>query len=203
MRNRSYIATPCRRKSRWMFQKMHASAKNTDTSTRRYGLSLTRFSLRTFLIAFTLLAIAFAVWADRARKQHTAVAALRELGVLVYYDFEVTLGSHGKYQLKPGPDGRFGTAVSDLPAWLVNTLGIDYFHTAAVVYLSNRRPMDALPFLKRLPRLKEVHVLLLNDTCDYDLDKLQNELPGVTVTVDLGIVCSPSITNTALPQRSP
>ena len=177
---------------RWLFDKMHASAENTDTSKKRHGISFRNFSLRSFLIAFTLLAICFAVWANRARRQRTAVADLRELGVTVYYDFDVTRGLPtptsiddlgGEYELAPGPDGYLGTpTVSDVPAWLVNSLGIDYFHTTPVVFLDIPRPMDALPFLKRLRNLKEVHFpWRLEPNDQSDLDQLRNELPGVTV----------------------
>ena len=42
--------------NRWLFEKMHSSAENTDTSKKRHGITFRNFSLRSFLIAFTLLA---------------------------------------------------------------------------------------------------------------------------------------------------
>jgi len=156
----------------------------------RRAMIFRRFSLRAFLIAFTLLAVCFAVWADRSRRQRTAVAGLRELGARIYYDFELTRGISGEYEIKPGPDGYLGQpAVSDVPAWLVKSLGIDYFHTSAVVYLYIPRPLDALPLLKRLPNLKEVHYPRRGETDDEaDLEQLRNELPNVKVIADLAIV---------------
>ena len=114
----------------------------------------------------------------------------RDEGVLINYDFEVTHALSGEYEVKPGPDGFHGTpAVSDVPSWLLNLLEIDFFHSAVLVYLYVPRPIDALPLLKRLPRLEEVHFPLRGDADEQnDLDRLRNELPGVNIVSDLAIV---------------
>jgi hypothetical protein len=153
-------------------------------------MNFTRFPLRSFLIAFTVLAVGFTVWTEKASRQRVAVAELRELGVTVCYDFQVRRGLNGQYERNPRPDGCLGTpAVSDVPASLVNSLGIDYFHATAAVWLYIPRPMDALPFLKRLPELKEVHFPCRGEPNDQaDLDQLRKELPGVTVIAELAIV---------------
>ena len=51
---------------------------------RRYA-----FSLRTLLVALTIVAIWLGWWVRTAERQKQSVAAIRELGGWVYYDFQV------------------------------------------------------------------------------------------------------------------
>jgi hypothetical protein len=159
--------------------------KDAHASTPRRRINCRRFSLRTLLIAFTLQAICCAIWAEGARRQRKTVADLRELGVglQLFYDFEVTRKSNGDYK------HNGSTATSNVPSWLLNGLGLDYFHSPVVVYLYIPRPIDALPLLKKLPRLSEVHFPWRGQPDDKaDIDRLKSELPAVNVIIKLAIV---------------
>jgi hypothetical protein len=72
-----------------------------------------------------LLIAAFAVWlgwlTHRARSQRRAVAAIKEWGGNVRYDYEST------------DDGRKASGKRPGPNWFARTIGIDYFHTVVEV----------------------------------------------------------------------
>jgi hypothetical protein len=58
-----------------------------------------QFSLRTLLVAVTLLAVWLGLWTDRARRQRVAVQRVRELGGDIRYDYENQKGGQ-----PPGPE---------------------------------------------------------------------------------------------------
>lgn len=76
-----------------------------------------RFSLRFMLIATTAFTVWFGLQLNFARQQRAAVNRIREVGGFVYYDFQVD--ESGKEDLK---------AVPWEPTWLLNVIGVDFFH---------------------------------------------------------------------------
>jgi hypothetical protein len=119
---------------------------------------LLRFRLRTLLIVTTLVCVWLAWHVHRTKEQRQAVAAIREFGGWVYYDYQY-----------PDPSKRSADleARSPFPTWLVDRLGVDFFHDAVEVNLvySNEggkrqdnanRSDAALQFLPALPGLRRL-----------------------------------------------
>ena len=145
-----------------------------------------RFSLFTLLLTITLVGIWLGMWTENARRQREARTALEELGGEVYYDCQLEPAADGGiYQLKAGIY-RADQFESDVPSWLIDRLGVDFFHGAKQVRLRwTDDPFAALPHLRRMPHLREV----IYDTIDFEpkvIGRLQRELPGVTITGYLG-----------------
>src|SRR4051794_14492552 len=81
-----------------------------------------QFSLRTLLIVISLFAGWLAVQVNRAHRSQAAIAAIRQFGGQVQYDYET--GADGlpvKNALPPGP------------AWLRNLIGVEYFANVKAV----------------------------------------------------------------------
>ena len=125
---------------------------------RRFAL---RFSLRTFLIAVTLFCISLAWWLHRAKQQREAVQAITNAGGWVHYDYQV--GDSRAVDIDP-------QARPWEPQWLLELVGIDFFHDVAevnMVYsedsgtrLDNKHPVNIAHHLAHFPRLR---VLLLKE----------------------------------------
>src|SRR5215218_6949703 len=95
---------------------------------------LSRFSLRTLLVALTVLGISLGIWVRRADRQRRAVAAIRSTFSEVFYD------------LNEAPNGTFDRAfqrASFVPSWLIGRMGIDYFHPVIFVVFDSPRVTDA------------------------------------------------------------
>jgi|GEM_PF-6908355 len=76
-----------------------------------------RFNLRFFLVAVTLFCVYTAWHVQRTKSQKKAVDAFREYGGWPRYDYQVV-------------DGKFDPeAKSFVPSWLLDRLGIDFFHS--------------------------------------------------------------------------
>ncbi len=143
--------------------------------TRRY---LT-FSLRTFFVLLTAFAVWLGLVVKRAREQAEAVEAIQSLGGLVVYDWHLLLS--------PDPSGNYNPEPEELkegPAWLQRIVGDDYFQEVvrAELFFSEDKVLESIPHLKRLPRLKEVHI------GDWMSEKTEDELsaalPYCRITVD-------------------
>jgi hypothetical protein len=125
---------------------------------RRFAL---RFSLRTFLIAVTLFCMLLAWRLHRAKQQREAIKAIGDAGGWVHYDYQI--GDSRAVDIDP-------QARPWEPQWLLDLVGIDFFHDVAeinMVYneddgarLDNNRGRNVGPLLAQFPRLR---VLLLKD----------------------------------------
>lgn len=124
-----------------------------------------RFSLRSFLIAVTLSAIWFGTHLRRANIQRDAVKAISDYGGWVRYSYQFPSGS---YHYKDFD----ANAVSPVPKWLIDRVGVDFFHGVVQVNLNytedggarqeNHNPSDDA--LEHVGKLSQVRVLLLSDT---------------------------------------
>lgn len=106
-----------------------------------------QFSLRTFLIVLTLLAMGLGYVSFRAREQRAAVARIKELGGHIQYDYQ--RGSNPK----PSPPGW---------PWLRRLVGDEYFQDVAFVKLDKTQVSDA--DLRLISKLRRAKTLSLNWT---------------------------------------
>ena len=106
-----------------------------------------QFSLRTFLIVVTLLAMGLGYVSFRAREQRAAVARIQELGGHVQYDYQ--WGPNPK----PSPPGW---------PWLRRLVGDEYFQEVARVNLDKTKVSDA--DLRLISKLRHARSLALNWT---------------------------------------
>lgn len=104
-----------------------------------------QFSLRTLLLAMVTLATLLGVFAmrlERARKQAAAVVAIQRLGGTITYDFECKPASRYGLEFVTG-------SKSPVPTWLIDRLGLDFFHSVVNVDLNQRFLGDE--DIKKLP----------------------------------------------------
>lgn len=137
--------------------------------TKQHRRSLTSFSLRTALIALTVLGIWLGMHWRSVGQQRAAVEALGAHGGYILYDCEAvgTPPSTGVSQQQTQRN-------SPVPKWLLSTLGHDHFHS--VVQFSTFKPSgvdssrqlharEMLRYLSGLPRLQvlELHLTPVDD----------------------------------------
>lgn len=135
------------------------SSTQIQPSRRRFAL---RFSLRSLFIAITLFCVGLSWWTYRARRQAAAVKGIRENGGWVYYDYQ-------HYDSKTS-DSDFA-ADSLVPQWLIDQLGVDFFHQVDVVSMvydyedggktrhdNPNTTADIAPFLAGFPNLRGLFV---------------------------------------------
>src|SRR5262245_27543001 len=127
--------------------------------------NLFRFRLRTLLVVVTLVSIWLGYHVHRTNVQKQSVAAIRQYGGWVRYDFQFPSGDYSY-------SGFDAKARSIVPLWLIDRLGIDFFHDVVQVNLNysddsgkredNKNGSDqALQYLDGLPQLR---TLLLSGT---------------------------------------
>ena len=142
-----------------------------------------QYSLRSFLILLTALAVWLGVVVNRAREQREAVEAIEALGGYVIYDWQIadTPMSMREY-------GYFvdGTPVG--PSWLRQMIGDDYFQEVWEVRFgfdpswpsSKAEVLHCIPQLRRMRGLRRVELW-------GHLSELRNELKsalsGCEITV--------------------
>ncbi|MEX2112114.1 MAG: hypothetical protein WD845_02960, partial [Pirellulales bacterium] len=113
------------------------------------------FSLRTFFVLLTLFGVWLGFHVRAARRQEASAAAIRAIGGWCYHDFQ---------HLTPQRNRDYA-ATSPLPAWLINLLGVDFFHDVVEVNLvyaydangrhdNSRGTGDDLKHLLGFPRLQ-------------------------------------------------
>ncbi len=107
------------------------------TSTKPKRRRWFRFSLRTFLVVVTVLAVWIGWYVNRAEKQRRAVKWVKENGGEVRYDFQL----NGP---EPIPEPGLG--------WFRDLIGIDYFADVLLVKLVSDEVIDLTP-LRGLPKL--------------------------------------------------
>jgi hypothetical protein len=121
--------------------------------------------LRTLLVVVTLLSIALAFHVRSTERQRRGLQAIRKYGGWVQYGFQYPSGDYSYKGFDPN-------ARSAVPQWLLDWLGVDFFHNVVEVSLNftengtvrqeNRnRSDDALQYLVAFPDLR---VLLLQET---------------------------------------
>ena len=144
---------------------------------------LVQFSLRGLLVLVAICSVWLGIAFHRAREQARAVAAIKSSGGYVFYDFQ---------GIEADSFDQWGT--SDVPAWLVNSLGVDFFHAVTLVvfdvtpitddllstvselpevrylaFLSAGLSDNSLVHLKRLKKLQMLQILSLDhEPPDFD-----------------------------------
>ena len=114
-----------------------------------------RFSVRTLLLAVTILALWLGIQASQAKRERRAVARIVELGGLVRYDWEHD--EAGKYQSDAAPPG---------PDWLRNVIGSEFFQDVVYAQLSFTDANDV--DMARVADLPHLETLWLNSTAIGD-----------------------------------
>lgn len=132
---------------------------------RRFSL---RFTLRTLLLLVTMLCIWLGIHTQRARRQKELVEEIQRNIGSVEYDFEYRAGGKGK---------------SWAPKWLLDRLGIDFFHGVKQVHTRERK---LLPKLAAMPALVEL-IIWDHELTDTDLAALRGHprLQSFRVASDL------------------
>jgi hypothetical protein len=104
-----------------------------------------RFSLRTLLVLVTALGIWLGIAFHRARLQARAVESIQAQYASVWYDYQYN-----------GEDSK-QSGVSRVPPWLLNGLGVDFFHDVTSVSL-DVYPVndDTLATLRSLQNLRHL-----------------------------------------------
>lgn len=130
-----------------------------------------RFTLRVLLVAITALCIGLAIWTHRAREQARIVKHIEEHYGSVIYDWE------------PQPTPKMNDARSPVPAWLLDRLGEDFFHS--VVWAHVRSDVD----MEQVSRLTAVCELTIwkEDLTDEKLRPVANlrKLRNLTIQSDM------------------
>lgn len=135
---------------------------NAESTWRRPRRRFWQFSLRTLLLFVTVFCIWFGWLSQRAHRQSRAVAAIEAAGGDVHYSFEYD--ATGQLQT---------SAVTAGPAWLLDTLGVDYLANVVSVRLEHPLTAEKFDAVVRLPKLRML-VLLYGDVDDRELEKLKN-----------------------------
>ena len=131
----------------------HELTNGKPTKPKRRWLN---YSLRTALLALTVLCIWLGLIVNRVNKQKQAIAWVREHGGTALYDFQWNERGFITNGEPPGPD------------WLRERVGIDYF--ADVAYVSLDKP--EISDVDALAPLTEVRALYLRGTTVSDLSPL-------------------------------
>lgn len=131
-----------------------------------------QFSLRTLIVAMVVASVLLGLFASRlqrARRQAAAVAVIRDHGS-VEYDYAYRRDGEMKLRLQNGK--------SNVPHWLLDRLGEDFFHDVVLVLArqqSLRSPTESDKFgqsISQLPTLEELYVDAYRDD-EIDLSPLQ------------------------------
>ena len=127
-----------------------ASAHSPAPRSRRRWL---RFSLRTMLLLVTVLSIWLGVKVNQARRQKEAVAALRESGATVRYAHQQSDANPRIYLVEQD---------LDVPRWLRDLTGDDFFQSVALVEFMRPVTDDDLTHLAALPEIETLSFLYLS-----------------------------------------
>ena len=124
-----------------------------------------RFSLRTLLLLITASSVWLGWHIHATRRQEHAVKAILAYGGWVRYDFQFSTKGYAPQNFDP-------KAESNVPRWLVEQLGVDFFHSVVQVNLNysddsgtrkeNSNTSDEA--LQYLPAMPDIRVLLLQNT---------------------------------------
>ena len=127
-----------------------------------------RFSLRSMLVLTTTFGIWLGLHVRSARLQKLSLNAVQDYGGQVRYDYQYPTGHYGRDDV----DNR---ATSPVPTWLLDSLGVDFFHDVVEVdvhrdYGNGRRNpntddglLHRLHGFPELRRLELVHCGITDD----------------------------------------
>jgi len=139
-------------------------------SSRRGWL---RFSLRTTIIAVTVLSVLLGTICNRAKRQRRAVEEIRAAGGDVAYDYQFD---------STGVVSNRGASLPG-PQWLIGLVGVDYFATVEYADINVVKGHDdAAAILGQLPHLRLV-CLSGNAVTDSTVGHLRHltDLRGLTI----------------------
>jgi hypothetical protein len=121
-----------------------------------------RFTLRVLLAIMTALCIGLAWWTQRAREQKRIAEQIRLSGGGIVYDFDAENTPNWIASKSPmwsaqlvdeDFDGEIVDDQSTVPRWLLDRLGVDFFHTiiqASVSDCDELREIDSLSYVQEL-----------------------------------------------------
>ncbi len=113
-----------------------------------------QFSLRTFFLMLTALAVWLGFVANQTHEQRAAIQAIEATGGAVVYEWQ------RRGARKPPVPGPFSIPVypgePDGPAWLRRIIGDDYFQKVEIVVLSVRPPYTEAEILEMIPHLQRL-----------------------------------------------
>lgn len=139
-------------------------------STRRWF----QYSLRSFLILVTALAIWLGVVVNRAREQREAVKAIEALGGFAQYDWQY---------IEPSTDEPPG------PAWLRRIVGDDAFQRVKYVHFFPDPPeskiVKSIPYIQRLARVERVWIW------PHETGRLQDVLESALPNCEIRLLGEP------------
>ena len=130
-----------------------------------------RFRLRTFLLAWLAFGAWLGFWIHSARQQREAVAKIKQLADYVFIDYSFQRGNHDPLNWRPDVDYK---AISPVPNFALNRLGVDYFHNVFHVNVIRGRmgkELELADQLVRLPKLEQL-VLVEVDVTDEMVQRL-------------------------------
>src|SRR5262245_59740812 len=126
-----------------------SNESETKAAPKR-GRRFLRFSLRGLLVVVAICSVWLGIAFNRAREQARAVAAIRAMGGNVQYDFYTS----GFDPFTAGPE-----PTSELPGWLLESLGIDFFHDVTQAqFVGVGITDDDLWILEALPQIRQVFI---------------------------------------------
>ena len=125
-------------------------ASNGKKSWRRRALGL-----RAMMVAMVVIAVPLAWKANKARAQRRAVEAIRQAAGIVSYDYEhLNFEASGTWRYAGAPPE---------PAWLLSSLGIDFFHEPREVIIKARASDPPRPWPIRqaftLPSARDIFLM--------------------------------------------
>ncbi|MEM9412732.1 MAG: hypothetical protein AAGA30_16590 [Planctomycetota bacterium] len=126
---------------------------NRSESESKRARKWKSFSVKTMLIFITVFACWLGWYIPRVQRQKEAVEWVESIGgslqAKAFYDFEI---------MDPGTFAYKRNATSPIHQWLVNSLGIDFFHSVHHVLLNVEPSIDDPSKLGGFPRLRMVQI---------------------------------------------
>lgn len=128
-----------------------ATRRGGDKAIARYNADMRRrlqFSLRTLLVALTIISIWLGIEINADRRKREAVDAIQAAGGKVFYDYQLRF-----------PGGFARNADPNAPRWLRKLLGDDFFGDVVDVDLNRAQINDEwLARLNDLPRIERLNL---------------------------------------------
>lgn len=124
-----------------------------------------RFRLRTLLLLVTILSVWLGLHVRSVQIQRNAVVAIQKYGGWIRYDFQYPTGDYSPQAFDP-------KARSPIPAFVLERLGVDFFHAVVMVSLNysedsgkrEENPNRSDVALEIIPSFPKLSVLLLQES---------------------------------------